>query len=211
MQNILFASLSLKLHFTIIGTLLCLLPLTTLAQVSTGDAKAAWQPKAGDRVMVDTDQSIVYLVHEDGTWLGLDGLTGQHRNVSYIGRYYFAATPTGTFMVKSVEEKGRSTTFGEGRFLRLFEQKEGGDERTAYGFHSHRQFQQMLDDKAAKNAWDTTGKGHRSYGCILLSEEDLTLVVATLEANDGLLAIETAPGLTPPPMATAERPSWFGW
>ncbi len=193
--------------------MLLLIPFAGKAAIATDDEKAEWTAQIGDHVMVDTDASIIYLVHADGTSLALDGLTGQHRNVYYLGRYYFAATPEAHWQVTSVEKKGRSTTFGEGRFLRLFEVKDDTTERTAYGFHSHLQFQQMLDDKHEKNAYDLTGTGHRSYGCILLSEDDLSLVVAALDANGGTLDIASGPGLAPPVVEKdiSVLPSWLGW
>lgn len=166
--------------------------------------------------MVDTDTSTIYLVHADGEFLALDGLTGQHRNVCYIGRCYYAATPEGTWTVKEVEKKGRSTTFGEGRFLRLYRADgDGGEDgrgRTAYGLHSHLQFGIMLEDKQQKKGYDKAGTGWRSYGCILLSEADLSLVVAMFDANGGSLTIETGPGLVPPTPVSAlsEAPSWLG-
>lgn len=172
--------------------------------------------ESGDHVMVDTDASIIYLVHGDGTFISFNGLTGQHRNVCYIGRCYYAATPTGSWIVKDVERKGRSTTFGDGRFLRLNDADgTGGDDgqgRTAYGIHSHAQFTQMLDDKIEKKGFDKEGKGYRSYGCILLSEDDLSLVEASFNANGGQIAVETGPDLAPPPapQGIAAIPSWLG-
>jgi hypothetical protein len=186
------------------------------AEEDGGASAPAWVAQAGDRVLVDTDTSIVYLVHEDGTSLALDGLTGQHRNICYIGRCYFAATPAGEWIVKQVEKKGRSTTFGEGRFLRLYQADgTGGDDgrgRTAYGIHSHLQFAQMLEDKTEKKGFDKAGTGWRSYGCILLSEDDLSLVTASIDANGGSIAVSTGPGLVPPePVATVDTvPSWLG-
>ncbi len=197
-----------------IGLLFLLIPFTGKAAIATEDEKSEWTAQVGDHVMVDTDASIIYLVHTDGTSLALDGLTGQRRNVYYLGLYYFAGTPEAEWQVTSVEKKGRSTTFGEGRFLRLFKVKGDDTERTAYGFHSHRQFQQMLDDKHEKNAYDTEGMGHRSYGCILLSEDDLSLVVAALDVNGGSLTIHSGPGLAPPPVEEVSGsivPSWLGW
>ncbi len=175
---------------------------------------ASWEAQAGDRVLVDTENSLIYLLHENGEFITLNGLTGQHRNVCYIGRCYFAATPTGAWTVKEVEKKGRSTTFGDGRFLRLYQADgDGGDDgygKTAYGFHSHAQFAAMLKDKLEKKGYDKEGKGWRSYGCILLSEEDLSLVVASFDANGGSLAIESGPGVTPPALAVNEVPTWLG-
>ncbi len=186
------------------------------AEEGGGASASGWVAKAGDRVIVDTDASLVYLVHEDGEYITLNGLTGQHRNVCYIGRCYFAATPTDEWVIKAVEKKGRSTTFGNGRFLRLYKADgEGGDDgrgRTAYGLHSHAQFAQMLEDKIEKKGFDKEGKGWRSYGCVLLSEDDLSLVTASIDANGGSIAVSTGPGLVPPePTSIVETaPSWLG-
>ena len=163
--------------------------------------RADWQPRMGDQVMVDTDTSTVYLVHADGSWLEIDGLTGQRRTVSYIGRRYYAGTPERSWEVRSIEEKGRSTTFGNGRFLRLYSgtttSADGPEGRTAYGIHSHASFARMLADKQERNAWDRTGTGHRSMGCILVSEDDLSLIIDTWAVNEGILAVATGPGLHP--------------
>ncbi len=186
------------------------------AQEDGGAVAPRWEAQAGDRVIVDTDASLIYLVHENGESIVLDGLTGQHRNVCYIGRCYFAETPAGEWVIKSVEKKSRSTTFGEGRFLRLYQADgDGGDDgrgRTAYGIHSHLQFDIMLQDKLEKKGYDKEGKGWRSYGCILLSEDDLSLVVASIDANGGSITVSTGPNLVPPtPEATVETvPSWLG-
>lgn len=163
--------------------------------------RADWQPRVGDHVMVDTGQSTVYLVHTDGSWLAIDGLTGQRRTVSYIGRTYYAGTPDRAWELRSIEEKGKSTTFGNGRFLRLYSghdaSADGPDGRTAYAIHSHASFARMLADKREKNAWDRTGTGHRSMGCILVSEDDLTLIIETWTINEGTLAVVTGDGLSP--------------
>lgn len=186
------------------------------AQEDGGAVAPRWEAQAGDRVIVDTDASLIYLVHENGESIVLDGLTGQHRNVCYIGRCYFAETPAGEWVIKSVEKKSRSTTFGEGRFLRLYQADgDGGDDgrgRTAYGIHSHLQFDIMLQDKLEKKGYDKEGKGWRSYGCILLSEDDLSLVVASIDANGGSITVSTGPNLVPPmPEPSVETvPSWLG-
>lgn len=197
------------------AVILLLFPMMASAQISLPSDVAAWTPAAGDRVLVDTEDSIVHLVHENGQFISLNGLTGQHRNVYAVGRYYYAATPTKNWIVTSVEEKGPSVTFGAGRFLRLFEvNNDGSTERTAYGMHSHRSFDMMLNDKIQKTGFDKAGKGYRSLGCVLLSEKDLTIVVDTLAANGGTLSVQTAPGLTPPPVEVVDAntpPSWLPW
>lgn len=194
--------------------------------MAPGTASAAavtdtrWQPKAGDEVLVDTATSIVYLLHQDGTYLALDALTGQHRNVAYDGIYYNARTPERVWEIRGFERKGRSVTFGNGRFGRLWWPGKidlrRGDEGTAYGFHSHLSFARMLDDKKNKTAWDPEGTGFRSMGCILLSEEDLTLIENLVSANNGVLRVETRYGVDIAQVSQdlARRhdraPQWFG-
>lgn len=181
-------------------------------------------PENGDRIVVDTSISVVYLIHSDGTWTALEGLTGQRRTVSYDGITYYAATPERTWEVRSdaFEKKGRSVTFGEGRFLRLswpdHRDYRRGDESTAYGIHSHLSFERMLQDKKEKTNMDRQGTGHRSMGCILVSEADLDLIEATWRLNGGFLQVSTMKNVDPiafePIMSFAKEPrlpSWLGW
>ncbi len=159
----------------------------------------SWVPQAGDRLIVDTEKNVGYLVHENGDYASFDVLTGQRRYVRYIGRTYFAATPEKLWTVKSVEVKGRSMTFGEtGTFLRLYDE----DEKTAYGIHGHLTFQKMLDE----------GDRYRSMGCVLVAESVLQILVKTVEANGGTLEVATKRGvvLENPAPTVAEKPSWLG-
>lgn len=158
-----------------------------------------WQPLPGDRLVVDTKENVGFLVHENGAYTGFPVLTGQRRTVHYIGRTYNATTPVARWTVKDKEVKGRSTTFGEtGLFLRLLK---NGNERTAYGIHSHLQFQLMLDQ----------GNRYRSMGCILVSEEILQLIKTTFEQNGNTLEVATAFGVTlPSAEETFAEGSWIG-
>ncbi|TSC79625.1 MAG: hypothetical protein G01um101425_556 [Candidatus Peregrinibacteria bacterium Gr01-1014_25] len=188
-----------------------LLPFSASA---AGAERDDWIPEIGDRIVVDTNVSMVYLVHPDGSYRAVDGLTGQRRMVSYIGRYYFAGTPAQDWEMRSSEMKGPSVTFGDGRFLRLYDGHEysinGPDGRTPYGFHSHRSFARMQADKREKNAWDRTGTGHRSMGCILVSEEDLTLIEETWKLN-GMLHVQTVAGVDPLAFDSGRAPSWISF
>ena len=160
---------------------------------------SAWQPEVGDRFVVDTKENIGYLVHQDGVYTSFPVLTGQRRTVHYIGRTYNAATPVGRWKATETEYKGRSTTFGEtGLFIRLFKD---GEERTAYGIHSHLQFQLMLDQ----------GNRFRSMGCVLVSEEILALIKKTQETNGGTLDVATAYGVEVPTTQNENGDvSWIG-
>lgn len=172
------------------------------ASVSTGGYVPldAWVPAAGDRVIVDTRENVGYVVRENGAYTSFPVLTGQRRVVHYIGRTYNAATPEKNWVVKSVDVKGRSMTFGEtGTFMRLYDE----DGQTAYGIHSHLTFQKMLAE----------GDRYRSMGCILVSEDVLKMLVATYHANGDVLEVATAHGIAPqeekPDVAT--KPSWLGF
>jgi hypothetical protein len=196
-----------------------LLWLPTASAMEAPVSGAEWQPRIGDRVVVDTTVSMVYLVHADGGFRAMNGLTGQRRVVSYDGITYNARTPEREWEMRSFEKKGKSVTFGDGRFGRLswpgHEDPRRGNESTAYGIHSHRSFAKMLEDKQEKNAWDPTGMGHRSMGCILVSEDDLTLIQQTWELNGGILLVSTRDGVDTAEFGTAVTddsvtPSWLG-
>lgn len=176
-----------------------------------------WTPIPGDRVVVDVSQSIVYLVHTNGEFLALDGLTGQNRVVRYDGITYNASTPEREWEVRSdgLHKKGRSVTFGEGRFFRLswpgHIDPRTGNETTAYGIHSHRTFEKMLKDKNEMTAWDRQGNGQRSMGCVLVSESDLDLVQQTWETNGKFLSVTTKKTVDPLAFEnTNSLPSWLG-
>lgn len=172
-------------------------------------------------MIVDTTKSIVYLVHDDGTHIALDGLTGQRRYVYYDHVRYFAETPAREWEIREFEKKGASTTFGAGRFGRLswigHEDPRRGDESTAYGFHSHRSFEKMLNDKLERTKNDPTGSGNRSMGCILVSEDDLSLIQKTWELNDSVLKVSTRREVDASAIASevapdnSNPPSWLGW
>ena len=150
---------------------------TPLLQIPQED----WQPRMGDRLFVDTKNTIGYLIHTDGRYTTFPVVTGQNRYVSYIGRYYKATTPTWDWSVKSTHIEGDRVTFGEtGRFLRLY--KDG--ERTAYGIHGHRDAETMLSED----------KRFRSMGCIIISEEVLSIIEQTYNLGGGTLNVTTEYG-----------------
>lgn len=138
-----------------------------------------WIPRTNDRFVVDVQENIGYLVHENGDVFSFPVVTGQRRTVHYIGLTYFAATPERQWTVRTHENKGKSVTFGpSGRFLRLF--LDDG-ERTAYGIHGHMSAEEMLSEE----------KRYRSMGCIIVSEPILDIVARTLDANGGTLRVIT--------------------
>jgi hypothetical protein len=154
--------------------LFCALPVRAQAQerLSLGE----WMPWAGDRLMVDTKTNSGYLVHTDGSYIEFPVATGQRRTVHYIGLTYFAATPERTWSAETLENKGKSVTFGPtGRFIRLFHK----DERTSYGIHGHRDIAQMLE----------SDKRYYSMGCILVGEEILNIIETTYNELGGFEVI----------------------
>lgn len=143
-----------------------------------------WVPAARDQMIVDTKNNVGYLVHESGESLSFPVATGQKRTVRYIGRVYNAKTPDRQWIAKTQEVKGDHVTFGpRGIFLRLF--MDGGDTETAYGIHGHRDSAVMLagDDR------------YRSMGCILVSEEMLTVILQELELSGGFFPVTTTNGI----------------
>lgn len=201
----------------IIGATLTLIPCSVSA---AEQSREHWAPRTGDRVVVEVNTSTVYLIHTNGDFVTLNALTGQHRGVTYDGISYYAATPERDWEIRSMDIKGRSVTFGEGRFLRLSWpgtiDPRRGDESTAYGFHSHLSFERMIADKAEANAWDPNGTGWRSMGCILVSEEDLSLIEETWHLNGGVLSVATRNSVVLADFGVntttvASAPSWLGW
>lgn len=138
-----------------------------------------WTPKTGDTFVVDTENNIGYLVHANAGFTSFPVVTGQLRTVRYIGRTYFAATPSRTWTIYDNKEiKGDKTTFGPGgAFFRMFYD----DERTSYGIHHHRSADIMLaeDDR------------YKSMGCVIVSTDVLDMIERTLQENDELTVITT--------------------
>lgn len=143
---------------------------------------AEWGPRVGDQLLIDTKANLGYLVHDDGLYISFPVITGQRRNVWYIGRYYNAATPTWDWEIQTTHIKGDRVTFGPtGRFLRMYK---NGENRTAYGIHGHRDGIQMLleDDR------------FRSMGCIIVSEDMLDTIEQAYEMNNEKLSVKTTYG-----------------
>ncbi|MCX6735202.1 MAG: hypothetical protein NTZ25_04845 [Candidatus Peregrinibacteria bacterium] len=97
-------------------------------------------------------------------------LSGQPRNVHYIGRYYFAATPEQEWEVKSMDTKKDRVTFGKtGRFFRLYE--DGNS--TPYGIHGYKYAAKLIEG----------GKIYASMGCVIVPEEVLDIIDASFKAD----------------------------
>lgn len=138
-----------------------------------------WVPAAGDELLIDTKDNIGFLMHKDGAFISFPVVTGQRRNVWYIGRYYYGATPAWDWEIGGMDTKGDRVTFGPtGRFLRLFKE---GDERTAYGIHGHRDAEEMLAEE----------ERFRSMGCVIVSESILDILEQTYAAGGSRLAVKT--------------------
>lgn len=150
--------------------------LTTLPVPAS--ASFAWQPMNGDRLVVDTQENMGYLIHPSGEFLAFPVATGQRRVVRYIGRVYNASTPSRSWSVESTDVKGDHMTFGPtGLFLRLYYK----DERTPYGIHGHGQSEEML----------SSDQRYRSMGCVIVSEDMLQVIRQTYELNGGYLSVVT--------------------
>lgn len=140
-----------------------------------------WEPREGDIFQVDVTTNTGYLVHPDGTQIAFDVATGQQRNVYYLGRYYFAATPVASWTVNSSHIQPDRYTFGpKGKFLRLYKD---GDQYTSYGIHTHKYIDYMLDSPAASR--------YRSMGCILVSDKMMEVLMDTFENNGNTLQVTT--------------------
>lgn len=158
--------------------------MTDSAPVAYAISEERWEMQEGDKVIVDTLNNEGYIFHEDGRYLQFPIVTGQRRYVSYIGRYYFAATPNRYWVVEDMDIKWDRVTFGpSGRFLRLF----WDGENTAYGFHEHRDEVEMFSAEA---------KGrYRSMGCVIVETDTMDLLVNTFLHNGNRLEVISQHGI----------------
>lgn len=144
-----------------------------------------WQPRAGDRVVIDTRENQGFLIHPDGRYLPYPVATGQRRRVCYIGRCYNATTPERSWEIQAKDIKGDHLTFGpSGRFLRLF--LEG--ESTPYGFHEYGHEDRMFDDQPR----------FKSMGCIIVKKEIMDILDKTYALNEGKIGVITKYGVEEP-------------
>ncbi len=155
-----------------------MLGMSALPTQDTSIALEDWIPSPEDRLIIDTEVNIGYLFHEVGGFTSFPVVTGQERNVYYIGRYYNAKTPEREWKIESLDVKSPSVTFGPtGRFFRLYD----NGERTPYGIHGHRYALEMLADEMR----------YRSMGCIIVSESILDLLEKTYQVNGDFLSIKS--------------------
>lgn len=131
-----------------------------------------WQPKSGDRIVIDTQVNEGYLIHSDGEYVQFPVITGQRRWVYYIGRGYNATTPTWDWVMQSKDIKGDRITFGpSGRFLRLYKD---GQTHTAYGFHEH----------AAEEVMFGRESRFQSMGCVIVRTQIMDILEQTFDLNE---------------------------
>jgi len=149
-------------------------------------ALSEWWQTVDDRMIVDVRNNMGYLVKRTGQYTSFKVVTGRRSVVRYIGRTYVASTPLKEWVARPAEIKDDLTTFGpRGIFYRLF--SDGGDERTAYGIHSHRSAEEML----ARN------ERFASMGCVIVAENIVDVIGKTIYMNGGGLQVVTVNGFAP--------------
>lgn len=164
-----------------------LLSSTAASSVPTVVEPTSWVPAMGDTFVVDTAENVGYIVREDKSlYTSFSVVTGQKRNVYYIGRYYYAKTPDKVWEVKTKHQKAKSVTFGDGRFLRLYDD----GERTAYGIHGHRYAMEMLAEEPQSR--------YRSMGCVIVSDVMLDILEEIYHVNGEYLLVTTVDGFVDP-------------
>lgn len=142
-----------------------------------------WKASVGDKLLVDTQENMGYLIHPNGEYFRFPVVTGQRRFVCYIGRCYNAATPNWTWEALSKEIKGDRVTFGPtGRFIRLFKD---GSENTAYGIHEYKYEDKIFSEN----------NRFGSMGCIIVQKPIMDLMERTFDLNEGALPVVTQYGI----------------
>lgn len=138
-----------------------------------------FRARAGDRLVADLQNSVGYLINDTTNYYtSFPLMSGQKRHVCYIGRCYFAGTPTQTWQVREKNIQRDRVTFGpSGEFLRLY----NNGKRTAYGIHGYKYFAQEIDK----------GTKFLSMGCLLVSDSVLDIIEASFLANGGDLEVIT--------------------
>lgn len=132
---------------------------------------AEYIPSEGDYLTVYIPTGTAYLANDTTKiYAQFPILSGQPRNVHYIGRYYFAATPEQEWEIKSMDTKKDRVTFGKtGRFFRLYE--DGNS--TPYGIHGYKYAASLIEK----------GKIYASMGCVIVPEEVLDVIDASFKAD----------------------------
>lgn len=138
-----------------------------------------YQASSGDYLTVYIPTGMAYLANDSTkTYTEFHILSGQPRNVHYIGRYYFAATPEQEWEIKSMDTKKDRVTFGKtGRFFRLYE---NGDS-TPYGIHGYKYSAKLIEE----------GKIYASMGCVIIPEELLDVIDASYKIDNKNMKVLT--------------------
>ncbi len=154
--------------------------LVSLVPGAVSDGEMSWMPKKGDYITVDLENSQGYIFREDQSdYFSFPVVTGQKRNVYYIGKYYYAATPAKEWYIRSKNIQSDRITYAQsGEFLRLYHQ----GERTHYGFHGHRDAEVMMTDDLGR---------FRSMGCVIVRDDILDLLEEEYLVNDQNLKVVT--------------------
>lgn len=138
-----------------------------------------FKPSYGDYFVVDLENGMGYLVNDaEKNFTFFPLLTGQKRNVCYIGSCYYAATPEKIWTAEEENIQSDRITFDEsGKFLRLFD----GEKSTHYGIHGHAYFETMIEKD----------NKFQSMGCILVSDDALNVIEESFVANVDKLKVIT--------------------
>ena len=139
-----------------------------------------FEPADGDYLLADLSRGVGYLANNGNkSFTTFPLLSGQHRYVYYIGRYYYAATPEQKWVVKEMNIQGDRITFSEsGRFLRMYA---NGETYTSYGIHGHAHFETMIERDSK----------FQSMGCLLVSDEVMDVLEKSFYANENGMRVLT--------------------
>lgn len=134
----------------------------------------------GDYVLANLSRGVGYLANrESKIFTTFPLLSGQHRYVYYVGRYYYAATPEQEWVIKEMNIQRDRFTFSEsGRFLRMYA---NGDTYTSYGIHAHAHFETMIERDSK----------FQSMGCLLVSDEVMDVLEESFYANENGMRVLT--------------------
>jgi hypothetical protein len=127
---------------------------------------------AGDYLIVYLPTGTAYLANDTTKiYAQFSVLSGQPKNVHYIGRYYFAATPEQEWEIKSMDTKKDRVTFGKtGKFYRLYEDGKS----TPYGIHGYKYAAKLIEK----------GDVYASMGCVIVPEEVLPLIDNSFKSDN---------------------------
>jgi hypothetical protein len=143
-----------------------------------------WESDVGDRVIVDTQMNMLYMIHSNGSYTATRSASGRRHMVSYLGSYYNASTPLGKFVALSYHKQPKGATFGNGDFLRLYRD---GIAYTRYGIHSTSNIDTLL-------SYDDDER-YFSYGCVLVSTHVEQILIDAFNLNGQELEVYIVHGI----------------